>query len=105
MASEGWDAAANADDRIIAQLLLGARPANEFIPITASVARPSSRFVLSDPSLGVTLRRICETLRARVRYSAEELWQPLSWSVSEPWSLDLACVREAADGAARQERL
>ena len=104
VASEGWDAAANADDRIIAQLLLGARPANEFIPITASVARPSSRFVLSDPSLGVTLRRICETLRARVRYSAEELWQPLSWSVGEPWSLDLACVREAADSEIEQWR-
>ncbi len=102
--SEGWELAATEADRTIAQLLLGARPANEFIPITSSVARPSSRFVLADASLGVTLRRICETSRARVRYATDQLWQPLSWSASEPWSLDLACVREAADGEIEQWR-
>ncbi len=104
VASEAWDAAADADDRVVAQLLLGARPANEFIPLTPSSGRPSARFMLSDVSLGVTLRRICETGRARVRYAADQPVQPLTWKDDESWSLDLACVREASEGEIEQWR-
>ncbi len=104
VASEAWELAANNDDRTVAQLLLGSRPANEFIPITASVARPSSRFIIADAAIGVTLRRICETTRASVRYGAQDDYQPLRWVDAEPWSLDLACVREASDGEIEQWR-
>jgi|GEM_PF-2506411 len=105
VSSEAWETAANAEDRIIAQLLVGARPANEFQPVVPTSARPSARFVLADSSLNVTLRRICATMRARVRYSAQDAYQPLRWNDSEPWMLDLACVREAATDDIEQWRL
>ncbi len=104
VSSEGWEAAADEQDRMIAQLLLGARPANEFIPVSSASTRPSARFILADASLPVTLRRICDTDRARIRYTSDEAYQPLRWKDDEAWSLDLSCVREAAEGEIEQWR-
>jgi len=104
VSSEAWELAANDEDRVIAQLLLGARPANDFVPVSPTNARPSARFILPDSALPVTLRRVCETGRARVRYVAQESYLPLRWNDAEPWSLDLACVREAAEGEIEQWR-
>jgi len=104
VSSDVWESAANADDRIIAQLLVGARPSTEFVPVSAPTARPSARFVLSDAALNVSLRRICDTGRAFVKRASDDRYEPLRWIDGDAWSLDLACIRESAKDGSEQWR-
>ncbi len=86
-----WLAAPDPLDREIAQLLLGST--TEFDEDLA--ARPASRFVVSADAIDITLRRMCETGRCRVRRHAESRDElPLEWEGDDPWALRLAIRRE-----------
>ena len=88
-----WEAAPDALDRQIAQMLLGATPDPYGGPPR------STGFVLRGGALETTLRLMCETGRCRVRRTRGE--RPLDavrFDDGAPWTLRLRVVRENEQG-------
>jgi hypothetical protein len=89
-----WLAAPDPIDREIAQLLLGAT--TEFDLDAAG--RAPQRFIMAADAIAITLRRMCDTGRCRLRtLSNAREESPLGWDGDEPWNLHLAVEPETGN--------
>ena len=91
-----WLAAPDPIDREIAQLLLGAT--TEFD--VDDTGRAPQRFIIAADAIAITLRRMCDSGRCRLRAQpAARDAQELSWDGDDPWALHLAIVAEPTSDA------
>ncbi len=82
---DAWQLAPDPVDQQIAQMLLGAQTADLY-----GRQPRATRFILRRPSLGTTLRLMCETGRCRVRHVAgEQPVQSAAWDDGPAWQLRL----------------
>lgn len=89
-----WLAAPDPVDREIAQLLLGATTEFDL----DETARAPQRFIMAADAVAITLRKMCESGRCRLRVSPNlRTESPLSWDGDAPWTLHLAVESEGAD--------
>lgn len=89
-----WLAAPDPVDREIAQLLLGATTEFDL----DETARAPQRFIMAADAVAITLRKMCESGRCRLRVSPNlRTESTLSWDGEAPWTLHLAVESEGAD--------
>ncbi len=88
-----WLAAPDAIDREIAQLLLGA---TSELDVDVS-ARAPQRFVMAADAIAITLRRMCDSGRCRLRSEGGRAPHALEWDGDEPWVLRLAIAAQDDD--------
>ncbi len=81
-----WLAAPDPQDRLIAQMLLGAPP-NPYSTVR------TSGYLVRGRALDPTVRLICETGRCRVRVDGQFLPSPLQWDDGAPWQFRLRVLR------------
>lgn len=94
LSREQWNAAPDPEDRVLAQMLLGARQTYGYVGTTTP-----TQYVVAVEAADTTMRRICGTGRCLLRSEPGDPNPPLlQWDDGHPWELRLS-LAPANNGA------